>query len=335
MLTACGKEPVATPTDMTTVGPTPTATAPSTAGNPPPCLDAKLVWADVLGRLLLTNCIDQFDMASVETVWAWDGSVWELLSADGPPGNVVTGMAWDPDRDVLVRYGGIPLPDQECGTETWEWDMTAWRQVDADAPEPCDHIELAWDGVDGRILLFGGGRGRELDPGTWAWDGSEWTQVSDAGPAPRAHHGMFGGNGTIPGGRPVVHGGFDDSRVFEDMWVWNGSDWEEWPEDGSTPPSARSHHGLAGGAPGPLVFGGATTTSTFDSLTDETWYYEFIGWRKIAADAPHPSARGLPALGYDVAREVFVLYGGFGPDGTPLADTWEFNHGTWRCMAGC
>jgi hypothetical protein len=45
--------------------------------------------------------------------------------------------------------------------------------------------------------------------------------------------------------------------------------------------------------------------------------------------------RGLPALGYDVAREVFVLYGGFGPDGTALADTWEFKHGTWRCVAGC
>ena len=81
--------------------------------HPPACLDAKLLWADALDRLILANCVDQFDLASLETVWAWDGEEWELLSDDGPPATVVTGFGWDPDRDVLVRYGGIPLPEQD------------------------------------------------------------------------------------------------------------------------------------------------------------------------------------------------------------------------------
>lgn len=71
---------------------------------PPGCLDAKLVWADSLDRLLLANCVDQFDAASVEQLWSWDGEAWELVDADGPPANVVTGFGWDPERDVLVRY---------------------------------------------------------------------------------------------------------------------------------------------------------------------------------------------------------------------------------------
>ena len=65
---------------------------------------------------LLVNCVDQTDLASVETIWAWDGEEWELLSDDGPPAHVVTGFGWDADRDMLVRYGGIPLPDQTCST---------------------------------------------------------------------------------------------------------------------------------------------------------------------------------------------------------------------------
>jgi hypothetical protein len=123
--------------------------------------------------------------------------------------------------------------------------------------------------------------------------------------------------------------------MFGDSWVWDGSGWEESDLDGGMPPSARSHHGLAVGAPGPLVFGGATSTSTFDSLVDETWFYEYFGWRQVAADGPHPSARGLPALGYDVGREVFVLYGGFTADGAALSDTWEFRGGAWSCLEGC
>ena len=62
----------------------------------------------------------------------------------------MTGFGWDPDRDVLVRYGGIPLPEQDCTTETWEWDTTEWRRIDAEPPDACDHIELAWDASAGR-----------------------------------------------------------------------------------------------------------------------------------------------------------------------------------------
>lgn len=118
-----------TPTEEPSAPPAtiaPSGTDPATAASPA-CVDAKLVWAESLERLLLANCADQEDLASVETVWAWDGLAWELLADDGPPTNVVTGAAWDADRDVLVRYGGIPLSSQECSTETWEWDTIEWR----------------------------------------------------------------------------------------------------------------------------------------------------------------------------------------------------------------
>ena len=303
--------------------------------HPPACLDAKLLWADALDRLILANCVDQFDLASLETVWAWDGEDWERLSDDGPPATVVTGFGWDPDRDVLVRYGGIPLPEQTCITETWEWDMTEWRQIDADPPDPCDHIELAWDAVGEQLLLFGGGRGPDLLPGTWEWNGSEWSNVTDIGPAPRAHHGMVG---SLDGSHAVVDGGLDNSHVFADRWAWDGSAWEDLgDEPGGSGPGPRSHHGLAVGPDGLVLFGGATGTSTFDTLVSDTWIEsESIGWAMVASEGPVPSPRGLPAFGYDPTRDLFVLYGGFDADGNPLSDTWEWNtSGEWRCVDGC
>ena len=223
LLTACGAE-----APSATVEP---AIGPS-SGAPPPCVDAKLVWADSLDRLLLTNCFDQEDMASVETVWAWDGDAWELLSEDGPPANVVTGFGWDADRDVLVRYGGIPLASQTCSTETWEWDTTEWREVVAGPPEPCDHLELAWDASAARMLQVGGGRGQGLLDGTWAWDGTTWNALTGTGPPPRAHHGFVADEANK---RVLLYGGLDNSRVFDDLWAWDRSGWEELTGEGGDP----------------------------------------------------------------------------------------------------
>jgi len=265
-------------------------------------LDAKLLWADVPDQLLMANCVDQFDLASIETLWVWNGSDWEELSNDGPPANVVTGFGWDPDRDVLVRYGGIPLPKQDCSAATWEWDMTAWREIEAVPAEACDHIELAWDPSVGRMLLVGGGRAQDLASGTWALEGTRWTALTDDGPAPRAHHGLATDE---TNGRVLLYGGLDNSQLFDDLWAWDGSAWEDIGVGGSGP-GRRSHHGFAVGPAGALLFGGATSTSTFDSLVDDTWLLVDGSWSQI--EGPGPTARGLPALGYDPDRDVFVLF---------------------------
>jgi len=342
ILASCTAEPPvpsASPSVQSVTSSASEAASPSASSialdHPPACLDAKLLWADALDRLIMANCVDQFDLASLEMVWSWDGERWEPLSDDGPPATVVTGVGWDPDRDVLVRYGGIPVPQRECITETWEWDTTEWYQVDAEPPDPCDHIEMAWDGE--QMILVGGGRAQDLLPGTWSWDGREWSQLTDAGPAPRAHHGMAG---ALDGRHLAVYGGIDNNQVFDDHWEWNGSAWEELgaaPGDaGSLDPGARSHLGLALGPDGLLLFGGATGTSTFDSLADDTWLEDdSLGWG-LAGGEDSPSPRGMPALGYDPDRDLYVLYGGFDADGSPLGDTWEFDlEGGWRCVAGC
>jgi hypothetical protein len=299
------------------------------AGPPPACLDARFVHAEAIG-LVLANCVDQSNPDSTEQLWTWDGEVWEQLAADGPIAHVVTGIAWDEGRDVLVRYGGIPLPEQSCAAETWEWDASAgWVQRDAEPPPACDHARLAFDPGHAITLLVGGGdEDHDLTPGTWTWDGETWEQLAVDGPEPepRAHFGLVY---DAAHAQTLLFGGYDGSRVFDDLWSWDGVAWRQLDLAG---PTARSHHGMAVSPDGLLVFGGATGSSTFTSLTNETWLLTDGRWQLQAAQAPSP--RGLPALGYDPARDVMVLYGGFGPDGAPLSDLWEWD-GAWRCVANC
>ena len=44
--------------------PSPTS-SPTALGRPPACIGAKLLWADALERLILANCVDQFDLTSL------------------------------------------------------------------------------------------------------------------------------------------------------------------------------------------------------------------------------------------------------------------------------
>ena len=239
----------------------------------------------------------------------------------------MAGVAYDSNRRVAVRYGGLPMDSNDCIDDTWEWDHAAWLEADATPPTACDHMFLAYDANAGLTLLFGGGdaTGSLVDE-TWGWDGQTWQSLATDGPTGRAHFGFVHDDA---GDRSLVFGGYDGSAVFGDLWSWNGSSWTELSVGG---PGPRSHLGIAAGPSRLLVFGGAMSASTFASLTDETWTLSDGNWSLVEGSAPSP--RGSPALGYDPDRDTFVMHGGFDRTGALLGDTWEWD-GAWRCVAEC
>jgi hypothetical protein len=79
----------------------------ATADAPPPCNTHELVYHERLKMVLLVNCAAEGrDVKPGPTrIWGWDGSGWQLLSADGPPQRSLGGVANDSRRDLLL-YGG-------------------------------------------------------------------------------------------------------------------------------------------------------------------------------------------------------------------------------------
>jgi hypothetical protein len=82
------------------------------------------------------------------------------------------------------------------------------------------------------------------------------------------------------------------------------------------------------------IFGGATTTSTFSSLTNKTWVLRNGNWQEIQP-VNSPSKRGGPAMAYDPIRKRIVLYGGFDASRDNLGDTWEWDGSSWNCLMNC
>lgn len=326
--------PSPSPTPTMTTAPTAT-TAPTPTANvgelhPPICADATLVRDTSAERLLLVTCVNQLDPADHEQIWSWDGTAWSLVSDEGPPPVVVTAAAWDSARNVLVRYGGLPMDSNDCVPETWQWDGTEWTRVNVSTqlyPPACDHMKMGYDEARATTVLVGGGRLQDLSSETWGWSGARWSPLASSGPAPRAHHGFVY---DAAHEQALLYGGIDNTSIFDDFWSWDGQVWTEIDFPG---PGTRSHFGFAVNDEGLLLFGGATGNSTFATLTEDTWFLTNGSWRQT--DTPGPSPRGSPALAYDPGAEQWLLYGGFDATGAELGDTWTFDGSEWSCLDRC
>jgi hypothetical protein len=62
-------------------------------------------------------------------MWAWDGAQWEEIPAFTTPARSGHTVAYDPNRDRFVLFGGVDRPGGRALDDTWEWDRLQWSCV--------------------------------------------------------------------------------------------------------------------------------------------------------------------------------------------------------------
>jgi hypothetical protein len=320
-----------TPTELPTAVPLPTVTETVILEDPPVCAGANMVYHSQLREVLLIGCIPSaVRQSSPNIIWGWNGERWRAVTEGGPQMLLLGGSAYDEKRNVVVLYGGYSWAKDSCERETWEWDGRIWEQKDVESPTACDHLKMVYDASRGEVMLFGGGdENLNLSAETWSWNGEAWTKISESDPPGRAHFGFIYDPIHQQG---LVYGGYAD-RIMEDFWAWRDGKWQSINFPG---PGPLSHFGMASDydANALLIFGGASSTSTFSSLSDKTWKLANGAWSELSLEN-HPSTRGSPAMVYDPGRKHIVLYGGFAPDRSELNDTWEWDGSQWNCLVNC
>jgi hypothetical protein len=187
---------------------------------------------------------------------------------------------------------------------------------------------MAYDSQHEVVLLFGGADDRQVLGDMWSWDGSMWRCVSEVGPAPRTFPGLaydrvkyqlvlFGGN------RVLFGSGENTNTFLDDMWIWDGKKWSEFP--GKTPPS-RAEPGMVFDSHRNRVvlFGGHTVVDGERVRLGDTWEWDGEKWE--CRSTTGPSARNGVAMTFDSRRGRVVLFGG---SGGPTGDTWEWDGQNW------
>ncbi|MFI5299206.1 MAG: hypothetical protein ACHREM_14005 [Polyangiales bacterium] len=195
--------------------------------------------------------------------WAWDGSNWTNLVADGaatmgdagtsvPSRRRAAAMGYDPKRKVTVLFGG----EESAGAgtisnDTWEWNGATWREVTPTlSPPPLAGAMMTWDAALERLVMVGGNTAQ-----TFVYDGTTWTSLTSSGMSRRTQSGfaydvqhktmnVFGGNSnaTLSSSVTVSSGGVGDLIGATPM-----GDLVQWAEAGCTNDSECGGGSCVGG----------------------------------------------------------------------------------------
>lgn len=215
--------------------------------------------------------------------WEWNGT-WRRIEGEGPGVRDHHAMAYDPERRVIVLFGGSRTTANDAGEpassllgDTWTWDGATWRHLDVAGPPTRSTHRMVWDDRRKVLLLFGGS-GEEGNLGDlWAWDGTAWTRLDEGtGPSARFATRLAW---DAARGELVLYGGRGAGGDFEDTWIWDGSAWARRDVEG---PGPLNVHEMAYDAKrkSVVLFGGFHSPDQWADL----WEWDGEQWEHFLPD---------------------------------------------------
>jgi len=305
----------------------PTWVLKSTLHSPPPRGQGGMVYDSNRNHIVLFGGYGTSECCLNDT-WEYDGTDWiQIHTNNSPPGRFVFSMAFDSARKRTVLFGGASL--SSTLNDTWEYDGTNWVQkFPTDSPHIRYMHDMVYDSSRGVIVLFGGtwydGQQGHYLGDTWEYDGVNWVQKTpESSPSARAYHTMAFDTDRE---QTVLIGGLSIDW-WQYTWEYDGTNWVQKTPTNSPP--YRYYHDMeySTGLKRTVLFG-ATTSSSPDHWSNDTWEYDGTDW--IEANPENsPHARIYPHMAYDNSRGCIVLFGGqLCYDGSGCSgfvnDTWEY-----------
>ena len=273
-------------------------------------------------------------------IWSWAAATWSWSkvwdgSSDGPDDRGQA-AADDDGQGNTWLVGGYQGGEQIYFDDTWRWDGTSWTEEEFDGgPTPGfrSAAVMVYDSDRDVFVLFGGwvdGVGYVDD--TWELDPEEgWSQVHPGGggcPTQRGAHGMTYDTRTK---RALLYGGTDDPYnevALDDMWAWDGSEWELLAPAEPGGPGPRTGHGMAQDPETGLIYlyGGMTHVGMNPRYAD-LWTWDGTMWDLVhdGITPPAPVGRSHTDIAFVEDHDEVLLYGGESHQGTVLGDTWTFD----------
>ena len=261
--------------------------------------------------------------------FAWDGSSWTTLAGNFP---AETRVVYDPDRDVLLAFGGRIFNGLFVGgnisVQTGSFGVPNAVLWNAGAQYPTGFIgsftgmTSVYDTARRTVLTFGGtttgfpaaGVTNALaeTPSATGVTAVRSPSVT-ANPGPRLYGDM---EFDELSGQIIAFAGYDGLQLRSDSWTFDG---RNWTNHGSGSMAPRIQPALCSNpAWGTVMFGGGDFGSTF--------YNDTLLWAgstflpSLMAGSPPPARRDHDMV-FDRAHNRIVMFGGY--NGSYLADAWQ------------
>ena len=289
------------------------------------CRSTEVCGDGVLDPLKLEQCdagLAGLSNDGCSSVCTFEFDSWLDISPSGFRGVHDAAMAYDPERKVVVAFGGAI--GTTARNETWEWDGVFWvRRHPVVSPPARYSAAMAYDQVHHRMVLFGGRTNEKNAIGdTWRYDGVTWAKATfSMVPAERFGHAMA----VDPSDRSLMMFG---GEGLTDTWRYDGV----WTKVGSDAPSPRLFHSMATTSNGILLNGGTPGGDSVGAL-DDTWRWTGMAWQKVVGATQAGQRVGASMAEHGPSRRVFMFGGSVGLTRTVSNELWEFVDEKWSLVS--
>ena len=247
-----------------------------------------------------------FNGAPMNDTWAYDAAGWRPLNpATVPAARFDHTMAYDPVRKRIVMVAGQDAVGVNH-EDTWEWDGSDWSLVASSISGMTSGI-LNYDPRLGGVLYSG-------LPGNMVWDGTSWTMLTLANPA------------TFDATTSMVY----DAASGGIIGLWNEQNMRFRPHVGwehiSFSRIVRLSRNVTAIDPSNstvIIFGGkGRAGNSTGGPFAQTWEWRNGEWA-LVNDNTGPRGVQDAEMVFDLARGVFVLFGGEFSSDQYTQETWE------------
>ncbi|MBD3869339.1 MAG: hypothetical protein IFK94_14555 [Acidobacteria bacterium] len=261
------------------------------------------------------------DQYMVPQAWLLQADTWVRdLETSYPAPMFRAVWAYDSDRQVVVRFGGVDK-DLNVSSETWEFDGNAWiERTDIGAPPARLRASMAYDTVRNVIVLFGGYGADDLARNdVWEYDGAMWAEVQPSLPLPIPRYDASMAYDETRQRMVMAFGRGVDTPDLFDTWEYDGSQWIKSPFQPPSSPRSNASMAYDRVRQKVYVFGGESTA--------ETAYWDGEEWQVVETNTS-PTARRGAGMTFDDARGEILMQGG-ALGASYRYDFWKFNGTDW------
>jgi hypothetical protein len=261
------------------------------------------------GVLVFGGCGPGSCDGGTNATWEVSNGAWtELHPPVSPPARYGGLMAWDPEDQYVLLFGG---QGATALNDTWAFKNGTWNPVLPSGPSPPSTYagSLAYDPSDHAMVLYGG-FGCAPDCATWTYSGGTWTDLGDI-PAPPGVSGAGFAEDPVDNGALLYGGNNVSGLPVYGTWLFSHDRWTEW---NTTAPSPDIADPLATWDPGlnaVVVNGGR-----------EEWAFENGTW--ISSDEIIPQNFTSGSLTWDPTTGNLLQLSGCGNPACSSAAVWGF-----------
>jgi len=287
---------------------------------------------------------------------ALSASAWTALNLVGtkPPARFDHAMAYDPDRNVVLMFGGtIATSGDSELQDTWEWDLASsqWREVGpttctlTTCPDKRHGAAMVYDPGNQAMVLFGGHSFTARLQDLWIYKGGQWTPVDQSATTiPEKRHNHTMAYDPVGSGGPLIwlFGGNVNNWSQKDLWALTLDlvptvPTASWTSLGDAPAAmlSRYAHSMSymPSKDAFYIFGGKSFDNNTIGTLNDLWKLDrSLTFTELAPGAPPIVVEPGKRYGQVMAAygEVVVVFGGEVLNNGLSNDTWEGNELAWN-----